>query len=212
MKLATIAATLAVLHHPVTSAAVIKPLIFGGTEVPIGTKTYMTGLRLTSMGTDATRCGGSLIFPTHVLSAAHCYSGDDMADMYVAIGTHYKSGSADGEKIQVARVTVHPLYEELGDATLIYDVMVLELERPSKFTPVKLAPSDWINLAGASAMPWAGGEQTSLARYRPCCCPWISRSGATLPARSSSDSPTRRPCVGVASRKRARVRATLVGR
>lgn len=47
-----------------------RELILSGEDVPSGTKTYVAGLRI-NRDSDSL-CGGSLISPTHVLTASHC--------------------------------------------------------------------------------------------------------------------------------------------
>ncbi|KAG3136648.1 hypothetical protein PI126_g17726 [Phytophthora idaei] len=138
----------------------IEPLILGGGIVPPGTKTYTTGVRPTANGTDF--CGGSLVTPTHVLTAAHCMAGDIQ---YVSVGTHFLSGTEDGEQIKVVNKTRHPKY---ASETNSYDFLVLELEKPSSFPPVALAKSNDSDVAAggnATVMGWGataqGGEQSS---------------------------------------------------
>ncbi|KAG7386623.1 hypothetical protein PHYBOEH_008623 [Phytophthora boehmeriae] len=110
-------------------------LIVAGKEAPKGARTYTTGLRSTEDG--QTFCGGSLISPTHVLTASHCA---EVEIRWVSIGSHYVNGTLDGEQIRVVARMNHPKYGE--NATYSNDFLVLELERPSSFKPVKLAAFD----------------------------------------------------------------------
>jgi secreted trypsin-like serine protease len=151
---AILAATAAI---GVAQAADIKPLILGGTVVPAGTKTYQVGLR--QLPDSAAFCGGTLITPTHVLTAAHCAGFAE----YVSIGSHFLEGDADGERIAVKKETPHPLYD---DPTTAYDYNIIELASPSSFPPVKLLSADSETFVGAKAttMGWGttkrGGEQS----------------------------------------------------
>jgi secreted trypsin-like serine protease len=154
MKVATalLAATAAVAQ-----ASDINPLILGGSIVPVGQKTYTVSLRQSASG--STFCGGSLITPTHVLTAGHC-SG---LATHVSIGSHFVSGSSDGERIRVKTDTRHPNY--IDDQVLVYDYAILELETPSSVTPVKLFSADSETFVGknATVMGWGttspGGSQ-----------------------------------------------------
>ncbi|ETL94988.1 hypothetical protein L917_07141 [Phytophthora nicotianae] len=112
-----------------------RQLIMSGEVVPTGTKTYVASLRSTRDGNNL--CGGSLISPTHVLTASHCVVYDIR---WASVGTHYRNGTLDGEQIRVVSVMPNQNYSE----NVLYadDYMVLELQRPSKFKPVKLAAPD----------------------------------------------------------------------
>ncbi|KAF0708695.1 Aste57867_6249 [Aphanomyces stellatus] len=103
--------------------------IVGGKEAAKGQHQYVTGLRKTAGGSDF--CGGSLIAPNVVLTAAHCIPAKPQ---YVAIGTHYLSGTQDGEQIKVTKTVVHP---KRGNNN--WDFAVLILERDSKFAPVQVS-------------------------------------------------------------------------
>jgi trypsin len=142
-----------------TQANDVAPLILGGTEVAIGAKTYTVGLRQTSTG--SAFCGGSLITPTHVLTAGHCYGNTK----YISIGSHYLSGSSDGERIAIKKETRHTSY---NSNTLAYDYAIIELASASKYTPVKLLTADSETLVGqnATTQGWgttsSGGSQSNV--------------------------------------------------
>ncbi|OWZ04900.1 Serine protease trypsin-like protein [Phytophthora megakarya] len=112
-----------------------RELILSGKVVPSGTKTYMTGLRVSR--DSESYCGASLISPTHVLTASHCTAYNPH---WVSIGEHYRNGTQIGEQIKIVTMMNHPNYSV--NVQYADDFMILELERPSKFKPVKLAAAD----------------------------------------------------------------------
>ncbi|GMF18177.1 unnamed protein product [Phytophthora lilii] len=120
-------------------------------------KTYVAGLRI-NQDSDSL-CGGSLITPTRVLTASHCaiYGFN-----WVSIGEHYRNGTEVGEQIKIVSLMSHPNYSE--NVQYADDFMVVELERPSKYKPVKLAAADDSDLkAGkmATTMGWGTNADTN---------------------------------------------------
>ncbi|KAG7386624.1 hypothetical protein PHYBOEH_008624 [Phytophthora boehmeriae] len=101
-------------------------------DVPIGEKTYNTGLRTIEDGPN--RCGGALISPIHVLTSSSCLTRDIR---WAAVGAHFYNGTQGGERIKVVAMITHPKYNDYSN-----DLMVLELEKPSTFKPVALPAAD----------------------------------------------------------------------
>ncbi|KAG7376549.1 hypothetical protein PHYPSEUDO_013150 [Phytophthora pseudosyringae] len=130
--------------------------ILGGDVVPKESKTYTTGLRMAVDG--ASVCGAALISPTHVLTAASCMG---QGPTFVAVGTHYVNGTQDGEQIKIASSQQHPKFY---GPNLKYDLAVLTLEKPSKFSPVKLPKADDSDLkvgSWATSMGWGSTDRSS---------------------------------------------------
>ncbi|RLN50223.1 hypothetical protein BBJ29_010063, partial [Phytophthora kernoviae] len=131
------------------SENVERKLVIGGQTVPVGTKTYTTGIRSTVDGDNI--CGGSLISPTHVLTSSQCSYKDIR---WVSVGSHFLNGTQDGEQIKVVSIMNHPKYDP---DLLSNDFMILELQKPTLFTPVTLAAaddSDYVAGEDATVLGW----------------------------------------------------------
>ncbi|ETI40830.1 hypothetical protein F441_13773 [Phytophthora nicotianae CJ01A1] len=137
---------LALASSPVdASENVHRKLILGGSVVKAKAKTYTVGLRSSEDGESF--CGGSLVSPTHVLTSSQCAPKNIR---WASIGSHYLSGTKDGEQIKVAAVMNHPNFSVNVDFSA--DFALLELETVSSFKPVKLAAADDSDFkAGATA-------------------------------------------------------------
>lgn len=111
------------------------PAYVGGHDAT-GDKPFVSGLRLT--GTSAFFCTGTLITPTHVLTAAHCVDGTrTAAQVEVVVGdTDLRNANDPAEVRRASRLVLHPKWSgKIGSAN---DVAVVELVAPSTIAPARL--------------------------------------------------------------------------
>jgi secreted trypsin-like serine protease len=123
----------------------VSTKVVGGRPVPNGKYPFQAALLAQSFGTnDYERqfCGGSLISPFDVLTAAHCveFFGDEpgqvpLSDLRVVVGRTVLT-SNQGQRRQVAALSIHPGW---GPPNFRFDVAVVHLASPIfGITPIRL--------------------------------------------------------------------------
>lgn len=136
-----------------------KPLIHGGEESRLGEFPHMAALGLyREDDSPSWFCGGSLITPSFVLTAAHCLRGLKNGELFVSLGDHDLSSRAmettprlngrmpEGlamadtadedsdfayveQRINVSEVILHPEYQRR-----YHDIALLRLQQPAVLT------------------------------------------------------------------------------
>jgi secreted trypsin-like serine protease len=122
------------------------------------------------------QCTGTLVTPTHVVTAGHCSTitptgftstpiGQPGQLVELSIGAYATpqpyldagyNGESDGEEHVAKTVSVNPGY--LGIGSVSHDVAVIELDSPSAKTPVKIAS------AGERSL-WTAGTLATIAGF-----------------------------------------------
>lgn len=111
-------------------AATPSSAIVGGSSVPDGQHAFMASLQTAgSEGSDGHFCGGSVVAPQWVLTAAHCMVDTDPSDIQVAVGRTDLNDSSRGQTLTADRILVHPDYEDTGtfDAALVHTTTAMNV-------------------------------------------------------------------------------------
>ncbi|GGY44997.1 trypsin-like serine protease [Streptomyces djakartensis] len=158
-----------------TGPSRIDPKIIGGTETTISTAPWMAQLHYyDKRGTSTTSddigffCGGAVVAPTKILTAAHCVKGYNWnANGVVVTGTSElpSDGGTDlhgGVAKPVLRQWSHPSYNA---TTIDNDIALLTLPEPVRATPIRMTTSgDTASYqAGTSAKVYGWGRTSSTS-------------------------------------------------
>jgi trypsin len=165
-QLRTLLATLALA----LGVAAPAQAVVGGTDAAPGEYPYIAHILIDR----AFQCTGTLVTPTHVVTAAHCSSlapggianvpiGQPGQLIELSIGAHRTPSASltrgyesDGEKHVARSVTVNPGWAGLGSVS--HDVAVVELDTASSRTPVKIASAEERSL-------WTAGTLATIAGF-----------------------------------------------
>ncbi|WP_318200612.1 serine protease [Streptomyces sp. SCL15-4] len=168
------AAATALLASPTASAAP-QPVV-GGTTTTTTAYPFMVQI------TDASQnqfCGGTLVAPTKVVTAAHCMVGETTSSVRVVGGRTYLNGT-NGTVSRVGRIWINPGYT---DATNGDDVAVLTLSTSMPYTTAKYVTSSQTSVyaAGTTAriLGWGTTSEngSSSNQLRTATVPVVSDSG-----------------------------------
>ncbi|MFC7846290.1 S1 family peptidase [Streptomyces sp. NPDC057382] len=172
---ATAAAAATALLAAPTAAAAHQPIVGGTTTT---TSAYPFVMQITDASQNQF-CGGTLVSPTKVVTAAHCMVGETTGSVRVVGGRTYLGGT-NGTVARVSRIWIHPSYT---DATKGDDVAVLTLSTAMPYATATYVSSSQTSVyaAGTTAriLGWgttsAGGSSSD--QLRTATVPTVSDSG-----------------------------------
>lgn len=119
----------------------VSPSIVGGVETTPYSRPYQVALLMNGRQ----GCGGTLISPNWVLTAAHCLDSASTSSLTVQVGAHSMS-RRDGQNVKVSQIIKHENWQGAQGIRSGWDIAVLKLAtpvsasiKPAKLPSVKLA-------------------------------------------------------------------------
>lgn len=141
------------LAFSTVAQAKFQQQIVGGTEVKKGELPFQVSLQSSS---GSHFCGGSLIKPNWVLTAAHCVQSPSA--MKIVVGLHDQKNLAGTETFTAKKIIAHPKFNR---TTLDYDYALIELSGDSSFRTAELNTQEIDTSGGVPFMVSTSGWGTT---------------------------------------------------
>ncbi|MGW0626514.1 S1 family peptidase [Streptomyces sp. NPDC002758] len=171
---AAAAAATALIAAP-SAVAVPEPIVGGSTTT---TTSYPFMMQITDASQNQF-CGGTLVTPKKVVTAAHCMVGETTGSVRVVGGRTYLNGT-NGTVSRVSKIWINPNYTDANNGD---DVAVLTLSTSMPYTTASYVSSSQTSLyaAGTTAriLGWGTTSESgsSSNQLRTATVPIVSDSG-----------------------------------
>ncbi len=194
----------AVLCLSLSANAQIKPSIVGGINAQQGEFSFIVSLQsdlLRAKTKQGHFCGGSLIAPDWVLTAAHCVQGEDKVFVdSVWIGMYDQRSQVGLEKITPDKIIFHP---QFSMQTMDYDYALIHLSQNSSYKAIALNTNELVYNSRSPIMftTLGWGLTSEFAMVLPnilqkVSVPFVSKADCTAKSAYGSDITDRMLCAG----------------
>ena len=113
---------------PIADAGLTQKIYQGRLSSP-GAWPWMAAM-FSRLQPDAFLCGGTVLSPQHILTAAHCVYTRSPVEILIRLGEHDFRNSTEAQSFDVGKITFHPEYNPLTSA---HDLAIVVLKKAAKF-------------------------------------------------------------------------------
>lgn len=136
---------------------VVGPDVVNGRNPTSGEFDFLTSLRMTARDGGVYVCGGSLVSPTKIITAAHCMYDEDGNEISYVSAALEDDGAKPYSHVRAADFTIHPNYNKRNEAN---DIAVLTFSQPFTGAPTVTLPT-----AAQAASLTSGGSSVTSAGW-----------------------------------------------